>query len=100
MSIAEKQDLQEYCRDIASRSKDAAAQLALLPGAVKNAWLKQSGALLRSRANEILAANVKDLKAAPSFGLTDAQIDRLKLTRERIEDMAAGLDDVALLADP
>jgi glutamate-5-semialdehyde dehydrogenase len=100
MSIAEKQDLQEYCREIASRSKSAAAQLALLPGAVKNSWLKQSAALLRSHTTELLAANAQDLKSAPTFGLSDAQIDRLKLTRERVEAMAQGLDEVAALADP
>jgi glutamate-5-semialdehyde dehydrogenase len=100
MSIAEKQDLQEYCRDLASRSKAAASQLAVLPGAAKNAWLKQSAALLRSRTSELLSANAMDVKAAPTFGLSDAQVDRLRLTRERIEEMAVGLDEIAVLADP
>ena len=100
MSIAEKQDLKEYCRDIASRAKSAAARVALLPGATKNAWLKNCAALLRARVVDILSANSQDLSAAPSFGLSEAQMDRLTLSPERIEAMAVGLDEVAALADP
>jgi glutamate-5-semialdehyde dehydrogenase len=40
------------------------------------------------------------LDAASGFGLTDAQIDRLRLTTARIDAIAAGLEEVAALADP
>ena len=34
------------------------------------------------------------------YGLTDAQIDRLRLTPKRIEEIAAGLEQIAELPDP
>jgi glutamate-5-semialdehyde dehydrogenase len=48
----------------------------------------------------LLQANAADVGAAPSFGLTEAQIDRLLLNSKRIEDIATGLEQVAALPDP
>ena len=59
-------------------------------GAVKNAWLRRAAELLRTRQRALAEANVKDIAAAPGFGLSDAQIDRLRLTPQVIESMAAG----------
>ena len=42
---------------------------------------------------QIEEANARDLAAAPGYGLTDAEIDRLRLTPQRIEAMAVGLED-------
>jgi glutamate-5-semialdehyde dehydrogenase len=100
MSIASPPDLARSCADIARRARAAAEQLATLTGAQKNGWLRQSAALLRSSHESILAANALDLAAAPGFGLTDAAIDRLRLTPARIASIAAGLDEVAALPDP
>ena len=47
-----------------------------------------------------MEANAADIEAAPGFGLTAAQIDRLRLDAGRIESIAAGLDAVAALPDP
>jgi glutamate-5-semialdehyde dehydrogenase len=93
-------DLAAYCRDAAQRAKAAAAELALVRGETKNAWLRQSAGRLRDQADHILAANAEDLAAAPGFGLTDAQIDRLRLNQTRIDEIAAGLEEVAALPDP
>jgi glutamate-5-semialdehyde dehydrogenase len=93
-------DLQQYCERTAARAKAAAAELALLTGDQKNAWLRASAAALRARTSEILTANKKDIAAAPDFGLTDAQIDRLKLSPERIEGIATGMEQIAMLVDP
>ena len=100
MSIAEIKDLQQYCLDVARRAKSASAQLALLPGAAKNAWLLHSAQVLRERQAEVLAANAEDIAAAPQYGLTAAQIDRLTLDPKRIEAIAVGLEEVAQLPDP
>ena len=40
------------------------------------------------------------MAAAPGYGLTDAAIDRLRLNRKRIEEIAVGLEQIAELADP
>jgi glutamate-5-semialdehyde dehydrogenase len=100
MSVAEFHDLAQYCLTVATRAKAAAARLAQVGGANKNAWLRHSAAQLRARAGEIQQANERDITAAPGFGLTEAQIDRLRLTSERIEAIAQGLEEIAMLPDP
>src|SRR5437763_802490 len=100
MAIAENRDLREYCADVARRAKAASAELAQLRGAQKNAWLKQAAQLLRERTADLLVANQRDIAAAPEYGLTEAAIDRLRLTPSRIDAIAVGLEEVAALPDP
>lgn len=95
-----EQDLKSYCQDVALRAKQASAQLTKVTGEQKNAWLRQSAQLLRERKNDIFAANEIDIQAAPEFGLTDAQIDRLRLNDDRIEGIASALEEIAMLPDP
>jgi len=45
-------------------------------------------------------ANRLDIAAAPSYGLSDAAVDRLRLTPQRIADMAKALGEVAALPEP
>ena len=97
MSLITKPNLAEYCREVALRAKAAAAELALAKGDQKNAWLKASALRLRRQATALLEANAVDIAAAPGFGLSDAQIDRLRLNNKRIEEIAIGLEQVAAL---
>jgi glutamate-5-semialdehyde dehydrogenase len=100
MATATQFDLSTYCADVATRAKRAGARLATVEADVKVAWLKRSAALLRESVKQIEAANAEDIAAAPKFGLTDAEIDRLRLTPSRIEAIAVGLEEVAALAEP
>jgi glutamate-5-semialdehyde dehydrogenase len=100
MSVGEKQDLQAYCQEVARRAHAATAQMASVAGDLKNEWLRRSATALRERTDELLAINQLDLEAAPSFGLTEAQTDRLRLTPERIDGVAAGMEQVAELPEP
>jgi glutamate-5-semialdehyde dehydrogenase len=93
-------DLAIYCRDVATRARAAAVRLAALGGGAKNAWLRRSAELLRGDTGTILSANEKDLAAAPGFGLTDAQTDRLRLTPDRMKGLVVGLEEVAALPEP
>lgn len=93
-------DLASYCAEVARRAKVASAQLAQLKGDAKIAWLRRSAELLRENVDSIQEANNRDLAAAPGYGLTAAEIDRLRLTPERIEAIAAALEEVAALPDP
>ena len=95
-----QQDLKTYCLDVARRAKAASAQLAVTTGAIKDNWLRESARLVRDRAPALLAANQRDVDAASGFGLTAAQTDRLRWTVDRIEAIAAALEEVAHLADP
>ncbi len=100
MAVGEQLDLAQYCLDVAQRAKHASAELASIGGELKNTWLRQSAALLRERTDALVEINRRDLEAAPSFGLTDAQADRLRLTAERIDGIATGVEQVAALPDP
>lgn len=93
-------DLREYCLDVAQRAKRAAGELTQVTGATKNAWLRRSVRLLSERSLALAEANRLDLAAAPGYGLTEAQIDRLKLTPSRIEAIAKSMEEVAMLPDP
>jgi glutamate-5-semialdehyde dehydrogenase len=93
-------DLKEYCERTAARAKAAATQLSLLTGQQKNDWLVKSAGMLRRHVDRILAANQRDLEAAPGYGLTAAQVDRLKLNGDRVEAIALGMEQVAMLPDP
>ena len=93
-------DLAQYCREVAQRAKLASTQLALVSDATKIAWLCRAAQLIRENLDELRVANQQDLAAAPGFGLTDAQIDRLRLTPDRVEGIATALLEVAQLRDP
>lgn len=94
------ENLEAYCLEVAQRAKIASAQLASVTGKQKNDWLNRSAEMLRTRIAEILEANDKDIVAAPGFNLTPAEIDRLKLNPERVEDIAQALEYIAKLPDP
>ncbi|MEM8865828.1 MAG: glutamate-5-semialdehyde dehydrogenase [Planctomycetota bacterium] len=102
MSVAEETqlDLASYCTEVAQRAKAASRLLATLSGETKIAWLQRSAELLRANQERLNQANAEDLAAAPGYGLTDAQVDRLRLTPDRVEGIAAGLEQVAQLPDP
>jgi glutamate-5-semialdehyde dehydrogenase len=93
-------NLLDYCTDIAHRAKKAAQELAQATGAQKGAWLRRSAALLRDRHAALNEANRLDIGNAPQYGLTDAAIDRLRLTPERIAAMADALEEVSALPEP
>ena len=55
---------------------------------------------LLDNTNIILEANQKDLEKARENGMSEAMMDRLLLTQERIEEIAQGVSMVASLEDP
>jgi glutamate-5-semialdehyde dehydrogenase len=93
-------DLHAYCLEIANRAKRASAQLAVVTGAQKQAWLRACGKRLVESTPALVEANQRDLDAAPGFGLTDAAVDRLRLTPPRIQSMATAVEEIAMLPEP
>ncbi len=100
MAETETQGLGSYCLEVAQKAREASAQLASVTGAQKDGWLRQSARLLRERIDALQAANELDIAAAPDYGLTDAQIDRLRLDAVRIEGIATAMEEIAMLRDP
>jgi glutamate-5-semialdehyde dehydrogenase len=81
-------------------AKRAARELASATTASKNAALERVAELLVERSDEVLEANAADLADERASGLNDALRDRLRLTADRVEGMAAGLRAVIALPDP
>jgi glutamate-5-semialdehyde dehydrogenase len=84
-------------RDKLLRAQSAAARMAQLTTAEKNAILLAIADAIEANASGIKEANQADLEEA---GLTGAMRDRLLLTQERIATMVAGVREVAGLPDP
>ena len=93
-------DVTAHVEAKARAAKEAARILALAPTRTKNEALAQMARGLEEKAAAVLAANRSDLERARSAGLSRAFLDRLALTDGRIEEMAAGLRQVAALPDP
>src|SRR5699024_4255445 len=85
---------------IASDAKAASRHLARLTRAEKDAALQAMAAALRSESAQVLAANARDIQRERTGGMSEAMIDRLTLTEERIAGIATALGDLAALPDP
>ncbi len=81
-------------------AKDAAQRLISVETTVKDAALDAIANALVEKADEIIAANNKDIAVAKEKGTRQAMIDRLTLTKERIEGIAEGVRQVKALSDP
>ncbi len=100
MSSAFGNDLASYCSGVSSQASAASRILAGLSGEIKNQWLLESANRIEKSVGEIVDANLVDLSNADGYGLTAAEIDRLRLTPERIVQVANGLREIAALPDP
>ena len=79
---------------------EAKYQVQVLTTEEKNQALLKVGEALISNTDEILKANDVDIKNARENNMAEGMVDRLKLTEERIKDMAEGIRQVSELPDP
>lgn len=87
-------------RDVAARAREAAHALAVATRAQKDAALHAMADGLLAGESDVLAANAEDVRRAEEGGTPVNIVDRLRLDRDRLAQMAQGLRDVAGLADP
>lgn len=85
---------------MAKAARKASFGVANLNQQQKNDALEAMAQNLIDRTELILSENEKDLVAGKENGLTDAMVDRLRLTPARVEDLANALREVAQLPDP
>ncbi|BAM61679.1 glutamate-5-semialdehyde dehydrogenase [Streptococcus dysgalactiae] len=85
---------------LGQRAKQASLAIAPLSTQIKNRFLSTLAKALVDDTQTLLAANQKDLANAKEHGISDIMTDRLRLTAERIEAIAQGVQQVADLADP
>lgn len=85
---------------LGEKSKKAAQELSQLETSKKNDCLLQMAIDLENSKTTILQANQQDLKQAKENGIPEPLMDRLRLTDDRIQEIAEGIRQVAALADP
>lgn len=85
---------------IASSTRQAARQLAVLPTEEKNQAIEAIAKALTAATPEILAANAADCQAAEAEGLAKPLYNRLKLDATKLKAAIDGVRDVGKLNDP
>lgn len=86
--------------EIGESALKAKRDLAKLSTMEKNQLLRNAGKALTDNCDIIIEANKKDIESALENGIKGSLIDRLTLNKNRIEDMAEGLYQIAKLEDP
>lgn len=86
--------------ELGRRCVAASRVVATASTTAKDQALRFAAERLEQRGDELLEANAADVAAAEAAGADATVTDRLRLDRRRVAAMAAGLCDVAALADP
>ncbi|WP_040213084.1 glutamate-5-semialdehyde dehydrogenase [Clostridium polynesiense] len=86
--------------DKAVKAKNASKKLSLLSNEQKNNALSAISQGLKESINDILYSNKIDIEMGRASGLSEAMIDRLALTKQRILDIASAVEQIADLTDP
>ena len=87
-------------KEIAIRARKASLNLSSATTAEKNDALQAIARGIESNRKLLKEENEKDLAMAEENGLSEAMIDRLRLTHERIDSMVKGLRQLIELPDP
>ena len=93
-------EITEIIDTIATQARDASRGISATTTAQKNQALEAIAREIESNRKTLTEENQKDLQAAEQNGLTEAMIDRLRLTHDRIDGMAQGLRQLIDLPDP
>ena len=86
--------------NMCSDARRASAVLGSADEKTRNTVLKAMADALVARSEEIISANMSDLARAKENGMSNAMLDRLTLTDERIKAIAASVEKVIALPDP
>ena len=93
-------DLSGYMTVLGDQARSAAAKLRLATSEQKIQALKHMATEIRGAQDDILKANAIDMERAETKGISGSFLDRLKLDAGRIEGIAIGLEEIALLPEP
>lgn len=95
-----EQDIAAEVRAITDRARRAARRMAGANRAWKDKGLRAIAKALLEHQDRILAANAKDLAAGKENGTSVPMLDRLTLTKPRVQGLADALEKLATLPDP
>ena len=93
-------DIKKSMQRVGEKAREVSRILALASADQKESALHGAATSIRQAAKEIVAANNSDMKRAERAGLGEALIDRLRLTPDRTEAMAKGIEVISSLPDP
>ena len=94
------ENLPQTIEKLAKNARSASLSLASATTEQKNEALQHIAEGLESNRKLLTEENQKDLDNAQKNGLSEAMVDRLRLTHERIDAMAKGLRQLIDLPDP
>lgn len=89
-----------YIEEIGVKSKKASRVLGILGQNDKNKALECAADYLVEKCDYILKENAIDVENARQKGVKESLVDRLTLTKDRVDAMALGLRQIAQLEDP
>ncbi|MCQ2490957.1 MAG: glutamate-5-semialdehyde dehydrogenase [Ruminococcus sp.] len=89
-----------YTEELGKKAKAAEAAVSVASTDTKNKALAAIAEALRSNKELIIAENAKDIAAAKENNMSASLQDRLLLTEQRIEDIAASVEELIALNDP
>lgn len=92
--------MSDNIKKMGQRARTASQQLAALSTQEKNSLLERYATTLDKNRNEIIRTNQLDIDAGKANNLSEAMLDRLQLTSERIDAMIQGIHDIIALEDP
>ncbi|MEL6687347.1 MAG: glutamate-5-semialdehyde dehydrogenase [Pseudomonadota bacterium] len=92
--------LNDYMLAVGQSARDASRNLAKQSAETKSSALKSVAHKLHTHLDTILAENARDVVSGEQNGLSEAMLDRLTLTPDRVEAMAASVEAIAAQADP
>ena len=87
-------------KDIGIKAQKASQDLKNLDSELKNQIINDMSLQILNDKDEILEANASDIKNAEKLDLSNALVDRLTLTQERLQGMSDGLQKIIALPDP
>ena len=100
VEISEPLPPKEYLESLLAKARSATRPLGALTSSVKNQALEGMADALEEAVDTILEANEEDLVAFDATPARSAMADRLKLTPERVSEMAKQIRAIAGLRDP
>ena len=92
--------VEQLVKDICTRARVAARELAVATTDQKNQALLEMARLLDEQKAELQKANAQDVEAAKAAGMSAALVDRLTLSDKVLASLVEGLKEVAALPDP
>lgn len=100
--IERSKKYEEYAKNIAKSSKEAFQIIRQSSSAKRNEVLKNLIALLLENQNQnyLIEQNQIDIENAEKNQLSSALIDRLRLSKKRIEEIISSVEDIIKLPDP